>query len=224
MIITSLAIDPATPSTLYAAYGNHSTGSDCSASSCGGVFKSTDGGETWAAAQDGLSAAGDVRALVIDPRSPSTIYAVTQAGVFRSTDAATTWSAFNSGLPSLLVSSVSIDRTGTLLRAATASGLFEYQVSADGIGPEGSHTGMWWASPPGSESGWGINLNHQGDDDLRDLVHLWPRRQADVVRRACRFDAGGAEHVHRRPIHGHRPGLHHGRSRHGRPAKVGTIT
>jgi hypothetical protein len=22
---------------------------------------------------------------------------------------------------------------------------------------------LWWAAPPGSESGWGINLNHQGD-------------------------------------------------------------
>ena len=24
-------------------------------------------------------------------------------------------------------------------------------------------TDLWWASPPGSESGWGINLTHQGD-------------------------------------------------------------
>jgi photosystem II stability/assembly factor-like uncharacterized protein len=162
-IITSLAIDPATPSTLYAAYGNHSAEPHCSALSCGGVFKSTDSGGTWAAAQDGLPTAGDVRALTIDPSSPSTIYAVTQTGVFRSTDAATMWAPFNSGLPSLLVSSVAIDRTGTLLRAATAGGLFEYQVSANGIGSEGNHTGMWWASPPGSESGWGINFAHQGD-------------------------------------------------------------
>jgi hypothetical protein len=26
-----------------------------------------------------------------------------------------------------------------------------------------NYEGLWWASPPGSESGWGINLAHQGD-------------------------------------------------------------
>jgi hypothetical protein len=26
----------------------------------------------------------------------------------------------------------------------------------------GNFQGLWWAVPPGSESGWGINLNHQG--------------------------------------------------------------
>src|SRR5213593_4857840 len=26
-----------------------------------------------------------------------------------------------------------------------------------------SYQGLWWNSPAGSESGWGINLTHQGD-------------------------------------------------------------
>ena len=25
-----------------------------------------------------------------------------------------------------------------------------------------NYTDLWWASPPGSESGWGVNLTHQG--------------------------------------------------------------
>jgi YVTN family beta-propeller protein len=29
--------------------------------------------------------------------------------------------------------------------------------------PNVNAQGLWWASPPGSESGWGINLTHQGD-------------------------------------------------------------
>lgn len=29
--------------------------------------------------------------------------------------------------------------------------------------PDVNAQGLWWASPPGSESGWGINLTHQGD-------------------------------------------------------------
>ena len=26
-----------------------------------------------------------------------------------------------------------------------------------------NYQGLWWNAPPGSESGWGINLNHEGD-------------------------------------------------------------
>lgn len=26
-----------------------------------------------------------------------------------------------------------------------------------------THQGLWWAYPPGSESGWGLNITHQGD-------------------------------------------------------------
>jgi hypothetical protein len=49
--------------------------------------------------------------------------------VFRSADAAASWAPINSGLPSLDLWSLSIDRTGSLLRAASAVGLFEYQVN-----------------------------------------------------------------------------------------------
>ena len=50
-------------------------------------------------------------------------------GVFRSTDAAASWTPINSGLTNLHVWSLSIDRTGSLRCAATAAGLFEYQLS-----------------------------------------------------------------------------------------------
>jgi photosystem II stability/assembly factor-like uncharacterized protein len=127
--IWSLAIDPATPSIVYAAYVSGDAGK-------GGVFKSIDGGETWIAAQNGLPDTIIVRALAIDPSAPARIYAATQQGVFRSTDAAASWTPINSGLTNLHVWSLSIDRTGSLLRAATAAGLFEYQVS--GLPPSAS--------------------------------------------------------------------------------------
>jgi hypothetical protein len=41
-IVTALAVDPSTPTTLYAGIG-------------GGVFKSTDGGRSWSAANTGLT-------------------------------------------------------------------------------------------------------------------------------------------------------------------------
>lgn len=30
-------------------------------------------------------------------------------------------------------------------------------------GPTASYQGLWWASPAGSQSGWGLNVTHQGD-------------------------------------------------------------
>ena len=54
--VRALAIDPTTPATLYAGTG-------------GGVFKSTDSGGTWAAANTGLTNL-DVAALAIDPTTP----------------------------------------------------------------------------------------------------------------------------------------------------------
>ena len=63
--VHALAINPATPSTLYAGtYG-------------GGVFKSTDSGGTWTAANRGLTNP-NVKALAIDPSTPATLYAGTE--------------------------------------------------------------------------------------------------------------------------------------------------
>src|SRR5262245_26345797 len=72
--VQAIAIDPHRSSTLYAA------------TSGGGVFKSTDGGEHWTSVNAGLTNL-DVDALVVDPAAPAALYAATQGdGVFRSTD------------------------------------------------------------------------------------------------------------------------------------------
>ena len=60
-LIVAVAIDPTTPSTVYAGtYG-------------GGVFKSTNGGGSWSAVNTGLDNAS-VFALAIDPLTPTTLY------------------------------------------------------------------------------------------------------------------------------------------------------
>ncbi len=65
--IHALAIDPRTPSTLYAG------------TSGGGVFQSTDGGATWRAINSGLIIPY-INALAIDPQTPSTLYTGTKQG------------------------------------------------------------------------------------------------------------------------------------------------
>src|SRR4029453_11904094 len=91
------AIDPRVPATLYA---GTAAGSDVYAGD--GVFKSTDAGAHWAAANTGLTT-GFVTTLAIDPLVPATLYAGTDAGVFKTTDAGAHWAAVNTGLTDLFV-------------------------------------------------------------------------------------------------------------------------
>jgi len=123
MEITSLIVDPATPSIIYVGYADYGDPGQ------GGVFKSSDGGDTWVAASQNLSPTAWVAALTVDPSSPSHVYAATSAGVFMSADGASSWAPLNAGLPNVAVSDLAIDRTGSVLRAATIAGLFEYQLS-----------------------------------------------------------------------------------------------
>lgn len=67
--LTRLAIDAATPTTLYGALSG------------GGVSKSTDGGVTWTPLGSGLSNL-DANAVLVDAATPSTIYAATRNGFF----------------------------------------------------------------------------------------------------------------------------------------------
>jgi photosystem II stability/assembly factor-like uncharacterized protein len=93
--LSSLAQDPAAPSTLY-------TGSDA------GLFKSIDGGATWNKSMSGMPpSAGQVDAIGIDPEKPATIYTGIEfsgsgtnpeAAVYKSVDGGATWADASSGL------------------------------------------------------------------------------------------------------------------------------
>jgi photosystem II stability/assembly factor-like uncharacterized protein len=74
--VLTLAIDPQTPTTLYA--GTNS-----------GVYKSTDGGATW----NPSDLAGAVSSLAIDPLTPAIIYAGVYDAIQKSTDGGASWSA-----------------------------------------------------------------------------------------------------------------------------------
>jgi hypothetical protein len=72
------------------------------------AFKSDDGANTWAVAQNRLDA-DDVRSLVVDPTTTSTIYAATDEGVFKTTDRGGTWRRANEGLTTLDIRALIID-------------------------------------------------------------------------------------------------------------------
>src|SRR5262249_3570530 len=93
-----LAIDPQT-GTLYS--GGYEGGYPGDPSSS--MFKSTDGGKSWSAINNGLPH-GSVTSVAVDRRHPSTIYVGLQlatlqegSGVFKSADAGATWILSNTG-------------------------------------------------------------------------------------------------------------------------------
>src|SRR5262245_27917922 len=68
---------------------------------------------------------GAVRALTIDPSSPTTLYAGTASdgGVYKSTNGGVSWTAVNSGLSSTTVLALAIDRSmPAILYAGTSGG------------------------------------------------------------------------------------------------------
>ncbi len=83
--LMSVAIDPADPDVIY-------VGGDIE-----GIYKSTDGGATWGAANQGMNSGNRpagvyaVQELIIDPSSTQTLYAGTWSGLFKSTDGAQNW-------------------------------------------------------------------------------------------------------------------------------------
>lgn len=83
--ISVFAIDPQTPSILYA--GNDG----------GGLFKSVDGGSHWRALV-GLSPTS-IRSIAINPWNPSTLYVATYDGVLKSTDSGENWTNVRNGIP-----------------------------------------------------------------------------------------------------------------------------
>ena len=76
-----------------------------------GVFKSSNGGQSWAAANGGLDGAPSivVNALAIGPGSPAVVYAGTSGGVFKTTNGAASWTSINAGLSGLAARVITVD-------------------------------------------------------------------------------------------------------------------
>ena len=122
--VTNLAIHPTQPSIVFA-------GTDL------GVFKSTDGGKNWTPINNGL-AAKVVRAIVIDPSNPSTLYVGTISfggfnnGVYKSTDSGASWNPRNIGLTTADITSLAIDpATPSTLYASGGGPVFKTTNGGD---------------------------------------------------------------------------------------------
>jgi photosystem II stability/assembly factor-like uncharacterized protein len=92
-------VDPASSSTLYVGTIQN------------GVYKSSNGGASWATINSGLANL-HVQALAINPTAPSTIYAgTTNGGAYKTVNGGSRWDPINTGLAASSVAAFAIDPT-----------------------------------------------------------------------------------------------------------------
>ncbi len=100
----------------------------------GGLWKTTDGGQSWSSSTDNLPTLG-VSAIVLDYSDPNTIYIGTGdrdagdaegMGIMKSTDSGVTWQFEKEGMGNVTVGKIIMHPTNhNILIAATSSGMFK---------------------------------------------------------------------------------------------------
>ncbi|MBZ5637837.1 MAG: sialidase [Acidobacteriia bacterium] len=113
--IGAIAVDPGDPKVVWVGTGESWTRNSVSLGD--GIYKSTDGGETWT--RMGLEASERIAAVAVDPRHGDTVYACvpgklwsdsTDRGLYKTTDGGKTWSlALRGSNPSTGCSSLALD-------------------------------------------------------------------------------------------------------------------
>jgi photosystem II stability/assembly factor-like uncharacterized protein len=102
-----------------------------------GLFRTTNGGGSWSASSSGLPD-GKVKALAVNPKDLSQVFAATEKGLFRSTDTGASWirvgARAGTGIEDEDVQAVAIDPATGAVYAGGFHGVFK---SADG--------GVTWA-------------------------------------------------------------------------------
>jgi len=91
------------------------------------VWRSTDNGDTWGRASNGLFPEADIRALAVSPSNPDTLYAGTENGIFQTTDAAESWHHLPSLMDGREVWAIAIDpnASDTVYAGTCPSALFK---------------------------------------------------------------------------------------------------
>jgi len=141
---SALLFAPTAPNTVYA--GIQSGGGSCCTQH--GVYRSTDGGVTWAAANAGFTSA-EIRSLAIDPTNAQIVYAAANVdGLLKTTDGGASWSqltwpnsqssTFSVAVDPQFPNIVYVGGANSLARSVDAG--LTWQVMDSGL----SHTNPFW--------------------------------------------------------------------------------
>ena len=89
--INAIVIHPTDPTIAYAMTSLHETETAI------GIYKTTDGGNTWSSVNNGLDPyTNDIQ---IDPTAPETLFAAAESGIYKTTDGGTLWQRSSNGIP-----------------------------------------------------------------------------------------------------------------------------
>jgi photosystem II stability/assembly factor-like uncharacterized protein len=110
--IITLAVDPEVQDLVLAGAYHHP-----------GLFRTTNGGESWSADARGLDGLS-VFALQLDPRDRKTVYLGATDGLYRSVDGGNTWHKMAEGLPRAVVYALAMDTEGTLYAGTDGHGVY----------------------------------------------------------------------------------------------------
>jgi photosystem II stability/assembly factor-like uncharacterized protein len=140
-----------------------------------GLFRSLDGGETFRRACDGMFVECDVRALVVHPRDPATLFLGSELGVFVSRDGADSWAP-------LLAPPGGLQVWSLCLRPGTAGDLIVAGTCPSGVfrSPDGGRS--WEASAHRMERACPRILHARVTAlaaDPADPEHLWAGVEID---------------------------------------------
>lgn len=121
--VSTLAMDPANPATLYAGTGEELPGWPGN-----GLFKTTNGGASWTqlTATANNSSFFYVKRVVVSPSSGQRVYAATNSGVWRSIDGGTSWTQ-------VLTLNISGGCTDLAIRTDTTGKVSDYIFAACGL-------------------------------------------------------------------------------------------
>jgi len=108
--LTYLAIDPETPTTLWATLSGYTSGSK--------VYKSTDAGSNWSNVSGSLPNV-PMNTIVYEPNSNDMLYVGTDIGVWYRDGSSGDWTAYNTGLPSVVINELEIHSGDSKLNAST---------------------------------------------------------------------------------------------------------
>jgi photosystem II stability/assembly factor-like uncharacterized protein len=177
--IGRVLIDPRNPDVVFAAAMGHSYGPQAER----GVFRTTDGGETWERVLfvDEETGASDI---AMDPNNPRILFAgmwrleirtwgrksgSTNGGIFRSTDGGTTWTRLEgNGLPTTTTGKV-----GLAIAPSNSNRVYALIETSDGEPREGRETesGVLWSSDDGGDHWKLASHNHE----LTQRPHYYTR-------------------------------------------------
>ena len=117
--VSDIAIDPRDPNVMF-----QSRAGFTGALPAHNVRKSTDGGQTWSDASNGLPDI-PVNSIAFDPNFAGQVWAGTDIGVYLSIDGGATWIPYNEGMPNVAVFDIKANaHTGNMLACTHGRGAF----------------------------------------------------------------------------------------------------